>query len=71
VISPLTFIVPWVLLSLLATPLLGAIIARTLGIEDDLDRNDDSIASEIASDRDEVENGVAPILGASGEDDSR
>jgi hypothetical protein len=70
--SPLTFIVPWVLLSLVATPLLGAIIARTLGIEGDLDRNDDSIDSDVVTDEGDVGNGVAPILGASGDgDDSR
>ena len=65
--SPLTFIVPWALLSLVVTPLIGAIIARALGIEDDLNRDDDSIDSEIAADEDQVENGLAPILGANGD----
>jgi hypothetical protein len=70
--APLTFIVPWVLLSLVATPLLGAIITRTLGIEGDLDNNDDSIDSEVAADEGDAGNGVAPILGASGDgDDNR
>jgi hypothetical protein len=69
VTSPLTFIVPWVLLSLVATPLLGAIIARTLGIEGDLDRNDDPTDSEVGTHEDEVEHGAAPILGASGDGD--
>jgi hypothetical protein len=70
--SPLTFIVPWVLLSLVVTPLIGGIIARTLGIEGDLDRDDDSIDSELATDslatdEDEVENRAASILGVSGD----
>ena len=34
--SLLTFVVPWILLSLIATPFVGAIIARCLGLEDDL-----------------------------------
>jgi len=65
--SPLTFIVPWVLLSLVATPLIGAILARALGIEDDWDRDDGSTRLEVATDEDEIENGAAPILGANGD----
>ena len=34
--SLLTFVVPWVICSFVATPIIGAIIARTMGIEEEL-----------------------------------
>ena len=37
--SLLTFVVPWVICSFIATPIIGAIIARTMGIEDELNRD--------------------------------
>jgi len=59
--SLLTFVVPWVLLSLIATPFVGALLARSLGVEDDLDGEAASLDAEISSSAGVVDGGASPV----------
>jgi hypothetical protein len=58
--SLLTFVVPWVLLSLIATPFIGAIIARSLGAEDELDSGN-SLDEEISVGEETVDSSASPV----------